>query len=199
MGCPSATIKMRGNTLKVLSFCLYAGARGDVSLANAANEFQSAADALSGRSAAGDISAAMKGTQEGSLDFGSASTGCVLDETKCPTHWLQKGSLCLAPDSYTGPCKSRADYFALSSAQKSAYSRVCQVELECCSGGSCESPAARSFTDVCPDGWALQSGSTCSAPSSYKGSCGGVLLMDGASDAVKKLIEATCDVHWSGA
>jgi len=176
---------------------------------------------------------------------------CLPDFTQCPRDWVKDGVLCVATESYTGPCAAEADLTEMSIEQKLAFASSCSAAFPCqeeciqdfqqacpslwrevgasiCNApleyeGSCSvrldvasmseeekytwstrcgarwpctSIKKRSYDDVCPVGWTLQFGRTCTAPPSYNGPCERTAHMSGASAVNKKAFEASCHVQW---
>merc|ERR1712151_1459313 len=71
--------------------------------------------------------------------------------------------------------------------------------VQCGARWACLPPVSHTYHDVCPQGWELQFGETCSAPVGYSGPCEHVVDMVGMTTAEKKRFEATCEVSWPDA
>lgn len=68
--------------------------------------------------------------------------------------------------------------------------------MRCGARWPCVSRKGHKYTNTCPEGWSLKSGSICQAPLSYKGPCERTIRMDGMSTTSKKELEATCNASW---
>jgi len=109
----------------------------------------------------------------------------------CPSLWREIGSgVCSAPLQYEGSCAARLDVTGMSEEDKSTWS------LRCGARWPCTAPKQRSYEDVCPKGWSLQSGQVCTAPTNYNGPCEHTAYMSGATALDKKAFEATCHAEW---
>lgn len=113
--------------------------------------------------------------------------------TTCPSLWREVGKgVCQAPLEYEGSCSARLNVASMSEEEKYVWS------VRCGARWPCAAPKAHNYQDVCPEGWSLQAGQVCQAPSSYSGPCEHAAYLSGATDADKKAFEASCRVAWAG-
>ena len=56
---------------------------------------------------------------------------CEPDFSVCPSGTEKQGSLCVAADSYTGPCAAEMPVLSMTAEQAFAFSRVCKVAFPC--------------------------------------------------------------------
>lgn len=111
----------------------------------------------------------------------------------CPSLWREVGKgVCQAPLEYEGSCSVRLNVGSMSEEEKYAWS------VRCGARWPCAAPEAHNYQDVCPEGWSLQAGQVCQAPSSYSGPCEHTASLSGATEADKKTFEASCRVAWAG-
>ena len=61
---------------------------------------------------------------------------------------------------------------------------------------SCGMCAAKSYSEMCPEGWAESANGQCEAPSGYGGFCSHQLVFAGSSVSGKIAAEQSCDVCW---
>jgi len=117
---------------------------------------------------------------------------CPADLTSaCPSLWTQIGKeLCEAPSNYVGSCASRVDTHGMTSEDKISFGQKCGARWPCAP------PAEHIYSEVCPQGWTLSAGQTCTAPAAYQGPCGSSADMSGMSTSDKQSFEATCGVSW---
>ena len=136
----------------------------------------------------------------GELDplAGGAFDVCDPDYSEpCPASFVNVGSLqggarqhCAPSDSYVGPCAGEARSFSgLSASAKARWSALCLANWPCVG-------CSRDFTDPCPAGWSLTSGSVCGPPASYSGSCGGSVDFSGFSPAMLARWSSDCGAFW---
>lgn len=115
---------------------------------------------------------------------------CQQDFTACPVDWRQKGTLCYADASYSGPCNPVFDPSDMGDEQKFAYARQCKVDFPC--QGEC----ALDFKSPCPSSWRETSQGTCVAPSTYTGECSSHIDARGMTNADKQSFGIQCGARW---
>merc|ERR1711904_190972 len=69
-------------------------------------------------------------------------------------------------------------------------------ETVCGAAWPCMPTPQHDYSEVCPEGWTLKAGSTCSAPDAYTGPCGKVVENMPMDLRGKKDFEAKCSVSW---
>lgn len=109
----------------------------------------------------------------------------------CPSLWREIATgICSAPLNYEGDCEARLDVTSMTEEDKFTWG------VRCGARWPCAAPMRHNYEDVCPNGWSLQFGKMCSAPTSYDGPCEHTAYMGAATAADKKTFEATCHVEW---
>lgn len=112
-------------------------------------------------------------------------------EVPCPSLWREiSANICQAPNNYVGECDRRLRTNAMSDDDKAMFG------FECGARWPCLPPPAHAYGETCPEGWALQFGQTCSAPTWYQGPCQHFVQMRGMTVAEKQTFENVCDVSW---
>lgn len=112
----------------------------------------------------------------------------------CPSLWQQVGaSVCAAPSNYVGECAHRVHTKEMTNQDKLDFG------LKCGSRWPCTAPPDHQYSDVCPEGWTMHYGETCTAPMEYRGSCGKFVRMRGLGKREKQILEAECGVSWPSA
>lgn len=112
----------------------------------------------------------------------------------CPSLWREIApGLCSAPLNYEGNCATRLNVAAMTEEEKYSWAARCGARWPCAGA------ARRNYENICPEGWSMQFGKVCAAPSSYNGPCEHTAYMGAASVADKKAFEATCHVEWPAA
>ena len=61
----------------------------------------------------------------------SAAKACEPDFSACPLNTEKKGAVCVATESYTGPCASEMPVLSMTPEQAFAFSRACKVTFPC--------------------------------------------------------------------
>jgi CPW-WPC domain-containing protein len=69
---------------------------------------------------------------------------CLPDLTQCPKDWEKDGVLCVATESYKGPCAAEADLTEMSAEQKLAFASSCSVAFPC------QEECIQDFQQACP-------------------------------------------------
>jgi len=109
----------------------------------------------------------------------------------CPSLWRQVSpSVCEAPSNYVGKCSRRVHTEAMTDIDKTEFG------LKCGARWPCTGPPGRVYLDVCPEGWTMQFGQTCTAPADYEGPCGSFARMGGMGRPDKQAFEVACGVSW---
>lgn len=112
-------------------------------------------------------------------------------EAVCPSLWSQiSPGVCEAPSNYIGHCAHRVRTDAMTKQDKINFG------LQCGARWPCAASPGRIYEHVCPQGWTLHFGQTCTAPSSYQGPCGSFARMSELTKSDKQVFEATCNVSW---
>jgi len=117
---------------------------------------------------------------------------CDVDATtSCPSMWREvEAGVCHAPSNYVGQCGKVVNVTEFTSHDKKLFGFRCGARWPC------RRASPRLYHRVCPEGWTLQFGQSCSAPTVYSGPCPLVVQMRGASVTDKQLFEAACNVSW---
>jgi CPW-WPC domain-containing protein len=119
---------------------------------------------------------------------------CVRDfSDACPIDWDEvEIGLCEAPVSYEGGCDHELNTIGMSEKDKHEMATSCDVSWPCIAA------AKKNYGEICPDGWTLQSGQSCTAPRDYVGPCDAFARLGGMTEEDKQTFEAACVVSWPG-
>jgi CPW-WPC domain-containing protein len=116
------------------------------------------------------------------------------DYSKCPDGWLQQGSVCTADDAHakSGTCGARMDLGSMSTEQKLAFERFCNVQFPRAAPGSCD----MDFEEACPSEWREVGENLCQAPDNYHGTCDPLLNTQGMTAEDKQRFGIQCGASW---
>lgn len=116
------------------------------------------------------------------------------DYSKCPDGWLQRGSVCYADDAHakSGTCGARMDLGSMSTEQKLAFERFCNVQFPRAAVGSCDVD----FEEACPSQWREVDENLCQAPDNYYGTCNPLLNTQGMTAEDKQRFGIQCGASW---
>lgn len=113
----------------------------------------------------------------------------------CPEGWGLIGEpadeICLALDTYTGPCVRRMSFSGLSKEMKISMEKKCDFQFPC--SGTC----SRDFAVQCPKKWFyLSEKKQCQAPDDYRGACQGKHDIADTTELEKRRFSLKCEVDW---
>lgn len=114
------------------------------------------------------------------------------DLSKCPLHWVLRGSICEADRAYEGPCGPRVDLRLLSVDQKLAFERYCGVQFPRFDPKGCNVD----YKQSCPSLWREVGSNICQAPDEYDGQCDDMVDTGAMDDKDRSQFGLDCLASW---
>ncbi|CRG99753.1 CPW-WPC family protein, putative [Plasmodium relictum] len=112
---------------------------------------------------------------------------------KCPLNWKvskDNNKLCIAPDSYIGPCEKKISNDIDISEKK-------VIEKRCLVFWQCDNNCVQDFENyLCPLDWIKMNDEYCKAPEHYLGNCLNKIKFSNMSNKEKLIYSNLCDVRW---
>lgn len=115
------------------------------------------------------------------------------DYDRCPTGWTSSGNgFCQTGAAPDAGCMSIYKFDEMIVSDKEELGRACGLEW------ACRQTCVQDFSNPCPEGWTVQSGTgVCAAPATYVGSCSYEVNTTGMDEAQKRALAEKCSVEFS--